>query len=83
MKAKITDKYSRNLFDMDIIVKGDVTGDGNISITDIVKVKRHIEQIDSLNGVYEIAGNITGLDDIEDEDLEILSKDLAGIEEVK
>jgi len=83
MIAKVTDVYNRNLFDLEVVVKGDVTGDGNISITDLVKVNQHINSINNLTGLYELAGDVTNTGVIEKDDLEKISKDLAGIEEVK
>ena len=39
MLARVMNEYEQSILDMDIVVKGDVSGDGNISVTDLVKVK--------------------------------------------
>ena len=83
MIARITNEYDENILDLDVVVKGDVSGDGNISITDLVKVKRHLSEDESLNGVYEIAGNITDTGSIGITDLVKISRDVADIEEVQ
>lgn len=83
MKAKVFDEYDYNLLDLDVVVKGDVSGDGNISITDLVKVKRHLAEEENLTGVYEVAGNITDTGEIGITDLVKISRDVAKIEEVK
>lgn len=83
MKAKVFDEYDNNLLDLDVVVKGDVSGDGNISITDLVKVKRHLAKEEKLTGVYEVAGNITDTGKIGPTDLVKIARDVAKIEEVK
>lgn len=83
MIARVINEYNENMLDLDIIVKGDVTGDGNISITDLVKVKRHLSQTAKLAGVYEKAGNVTDSGKIGITDLVKISRDVAKIQEVK
>ena len=83
MIAKITDEYERNVFDLELIVKGDVSGDGDITITDLVKAKQHIAGVKELTGVYELAGDITDTGSISITDLVQISRDVAEIEEVK
>ena len=83
MIARITDEYDNNIMDLDVVVKGDVSGDGNISITDLVKVKRHLSKDDELTGVYEIAGNVSDTGKIGITDLVKISRDVAKIQEVQ
>ena len=83
MIARIINEYDENVLDLDVVVKGDVTGDGNISITDLVKVKRHLSKNDELTGVYETAGNVTDTGKIGITDLVKISRDVAKIQEVK
>lgn len=83
MIARITDEYDNNIMDLDVVVKGDVSGDGNISITDLVKVKRHLSKDDELTGVYEIAGNVSDTGEIGITDLVKISRDVAKIQEVQ
>lgn len=44
----------------DIIVTGDVNGDGNINITDMIAVKANILDKSHLEGVYNTAGDVNG-----------------------
>ena len=83
MIARVIDENDNNLLDLDVVVKGDVSGDGNISITDLVKVKRHLSKDEELNGVYEVAGNITDTGEIGITDLVKISRDVAKIQEVQ
>ena len=83
MLARVMNEYEQSILDMDIVVTGDVTGDGNISITDLVKVKRHLAEAQELEGVYEIAGNVTETGEIGITDLVKISRDVAQIEEVE
>lgn len=83
MIARVVDENDNSLLDLDVVVKGDVSGDGNISITDLVKVKRHLSKDDELTGVYEIAGNISGTGEIGITDLVKISRDVAKIQEVQ
>lgn len=82
MIARILDAYNNTILDLDVVVKGDVSGDGNISITDLVKTKQHIAEINILNGVYEVAGDVTSTGHISITDLVKLSQDVAGIKDV-
>ena len=83
MIARVLNEYDENVLDLDVVVKGDVSGDGNISITDLVKVKRHLAEEEVLIGVYEVAGNITDTGKIGITDLVKISRDVAKIQEVQ
>lgn len=83
MIARVINEYDENILDLDVVVKGDVSGDGNISITDLVKVKRHLSEDEELTGVYEVAGNITDTGEIGITDLVKISRDVAKIQEVQ
>lgn len=43
-----------------VIVTGDTSGDGKITITDMIAVKAHILKKDMLTGVYETAADVAG-----------------------
>lgn len=83
MIARVVDENDNNLLDLDVVVKGDVSGDGNISITDLVKVKRHLAEEQDLTGVYEVAGNVSDTGEISITDLVKISRDVAKIQEVQ
>ena len=59
MISSIVDEYDRTLLNLDVVVKGDVSGDGRISITDLVKMKQHLAKVKFLDGLYELSGRIT------------------------
>ena len=82
MIARVVDQYDRSLLDMDVVVKGDTTGDGNISITDLIKVRQHLANINKLDGVYEMAGDTTDKGNISITDLIKIRQDLAKIQEL-
>ena len=82
MIARIVDEYDRSLLDMGVVVKGDTTGDGNISITDLIKVRQHLANINKLDGVYEMAGDTTDKGNISITDLIKIRQDLAKIQEL-
>lgn len=45
------------LQELKIVIYGDVTGDGDITITDLVGVRQHLLEMRTYNDVYVIAGN--------------------------
>ena len=83
MIARVMDEFEQSILDLDVVVKGDVTGDGNISITDLVDVKQHLAEDELLEGVYEIAGDLEGKGKISITDLVRMAKDVAEIEEIE
>jgi len=83
MIARINNEYDRSLLDMDVVVKGDVTGDGKITITDIIKVRRHLVNLNKLEGLYEMAGDTTDTGEISITDLIKMRHDLANISELE
>lgn len=82
MRATIKDEKNRNMLDMDIVVTGDVSGDGDITITDLIKVRHHLAEMDELTGVYEIAGNVTDNGEISITDLIRIRHDIAEMDEL-
>lgn len=47
----------------EIVVYGDVNGDGRISMGDLVKINRHLLELSKLNGVYLAAGDVNHKND--------------------
>ena len=43
-----------------VIVTGDVNGDGNISVTDMMSIKSHLLKKSTLSGVYATAADTSG-----------------------
>lgn len=82
MIARVLDEFNRSLLDLEVAVKGDVSGDGLITITDLVKTKRDVADAEKLTGAYAVAGDITGSGSIGITDLVKISRDVADIEEI-
>ncbi len=57
-----------------------MNGDGDITATDLSKIRQHIAQINVLTGAYEKAGDITGEGDITGTDLSKVRRHIAGLE---
>lgn len=83
MQGIVQDGYERNIINIDIAVKGDTSGDGNVSVTDLVKIKRHLSSIEGLDEIYEIAGNVTGTGTLSVTDLVQISQDVTRIMEMQ
>ena len=64
----------------EIVVNGDVSGDGKITIIDVAKIKKHIINTETLTGAYLKAGDINGNDTITITDLAKIKKVVIGLE---
>lgn len=62
-----------------IIVTGDVNGDGKITATDILCVKKDIVGIEKLNGVYATAADVNNTNSITSTDLLKIKQHIIGI----
>jgi subtilisin family serine protease len=62
------------------VIKGDVTGDGQITLTDLVRVSRHLAGVQILTGAYFKAGDVTGSGAPSLTGLVKISRHLAGLE---
>ena len=82
MILKVLDEDSYEDYFFPIVIKGDISGDGQISISDIIRVKKHLINIDILSGIYEAAGDVTNTGSITATDLVNMARDLAKIEEL-
>ena len=57
--SKILVKENGNILRVyNIIIYGDVNGDGKINSVDLLVLQRHILEIEEINGVYKKAGNV-------------------------
>ena len=83
MRGILQDEYERNIISIDIAVKGDTSGDGNVSVTDLVKVKRHLANIELLDEIYKVAGDVTETGKISPTDLVRISQDVTRIMEMQ
>lgn len=57
-KIRLIDENGKIKMEYEIIIYGDVNGDGKINALDLLILQRHIIEIEKLNGVYIKAGNI-------------------------
>lgn len=57
-KIRLVDQDGKIKMEYEIIIYGDVNGDGKINALDLLILQRHIIEIEKLNGVYIKAGNI-------------------------
>ena len=55
--------------ELTIIVKGDVNGDGEVDITDLVKIRQKIQKIDLFDEKQNKAGDINGDNEVDITDL--------------
>jgi hypothetical protein len=56
-KLKIYDRNGYCMHEYDVVIYGDVSGDGKIDLFDFVKIKNKILNIRDIEGVYLIAAN--------------------------
>ena len=64
----------------EIVVNGDVSGDGKITITDIAKIKKHIIILEKLTGAYLKAGDVNENDTVTVTDLAKIKKVIIGLD---
>lgn len=57
-KIRLIDENGTIKMEYEIIIYGDVNGDGKINALDLLVLQRHIIELQKLNGVYIKAGNI-------------------------
>lgn len=82
MLLNVLDLETYEEFYVPIAVRGDTTGDGHVTITDLVKVKKHIVDVNLLDGIYEVAGDVTDTGTITATDLVKIARDVARIEAI-
>ena len=63
----------------EIVVNGDVSGDGKITVLDLAKIKKHIIGLETLAGVYQKAGDVDANDTITITDLAKIKKVIIGL----
>ena len=66
-----------------VVIKGDINGDGRISIVDLARVQRHLLEIDILQGAYAQAADINGDGRLSIVDLARVQRHLLDIEHIK
>ncbi len=66
----------------EIVVYGDVSGDGDINIEDLLQIKKHLLNITQLDDAYKTAGDFNYKGSISVSDLIILKKHLIGVQTI-
>jgi hypothetical protein len=64
---------------LDVIIRGDITGDGIINLADLVSAKQHLLKIALLEGVFKKAGQIYNEDSISISSLLAIKKSALGL----
>ena len=67
----------------EIVIYGDVSGDGKITILDIMKINRHTLKIASLSGCYLSAGDVNKNGDVNILDIMITNRHTLGLATIK
>ncbi len=57
-KIKILDEMQNPIIEYDVVLYGDVNGDGKINSIDLLVLQRHILEIEKLGSIYIKAGNV-------------------------
>ncbi len=63
---------------LDVIIKGDTSGDGEVNALDLLQVQKHILGTNKLSGVYQKAGEPSGDGEINALDLLQVQKHILG-----
>ena len=67
----------------EIVVRGDISGDGKITIADLVRVNRHTLNISLLNGIQLLAADVNNNGSVNIQDLVLINRHILGVESVK
>lgn len=82
-KIVVRDNYGQTILEYTVKIKGDTSGDGKITVLDLVQAKRHLAGVSRLEGIFAEAGDITNSRYIGITDVVKICRQVAGIEEVK
>ena len=67
----------------EIVVRGDISGDGEITIADLVRVNRHTLNISLLNGIQLLAADVNNNGSVNIQDLVLINRHILGIAIIK
>ena len=79
----LLDKHDNAVQEYLVLIKGDINGDGEITITDLVKAKRHLAGLETYSGVYQMAGDITSTGAINITDVVKICRHIAGLGDIE
>lgn len=78
-RVKIKDLSGNTIKEYTCLIYGDINGDGNIDIVDMLYQKRHILGIDKLSGIKALAADINKKDGIDIVDMLYIKRQILGI----
>ena len=81
-KVVLKDASGNVLQSYDVVVYGDVTGDGIINALDLLRVKKHILGVTKFEGINFLAGDPSGNGVIDALDLLRVQKDILGVKKI-
>lgn len=67
----------------EIVVRGDISGDGKITIADLVHVNRHTLNVSRLSGIHMSAADVNNNDSVNIQDLVLINRHILGIAAIK
>lgn len=80
---QLTNSAGATYLEIPIIIYGDVNGDGDITLVDLLNIHRHLLRISSLNGVYFTAADVNGDSNLTLQDMLKVHRHLRRIEDIK
>ena len=82
-KIFVQDNNGQTLMEYVAKVKGDSSGDGKITVLDLVQAKRDLAGLTKLGGVFSEAADVTGTGKISITDVVKICRHVAGLEEIR
>lgn len=79
---KVVINNSSSVETLEIIIKGDTSGDGKVNALDLLQVQKHILGINTLNGTYKLSGDTSGDGKINALDLLQVQKYILGLSSI-
>ena len=68
---------------MEVIIYGDVSGDGEVTIVDLVRLNRHTLNVSKLKGCALVAADVNQNDSVNIQDLVMINRHILGIATIK
>lgn len=82
-KITVKDVHNQSVIEYSAIIKGDISGDGRVTILDLVQAKRDLAGITKAEGIYAEAGDVTNSGFIGITDVVKICRHVAGLEEIR
>lgn len=82
-KIIVKDSHNQSVLEYTAKIKGDTSGDGKVTILDLVQTKRHLAGVSQLEGIHAEAGDVTSSGSIGITDVVKICRHVAGLEEIR